>query len=449
MAMRRRTLPAITITVLAFAALSAQQTPPRDRVVAGHGAIRGRVTTVDGQPLPRASIHLEGERSAYTAVTNPDGEYEVPEIATDNYRVTAALTGYVIGEHGAAVDTAGVPVRVDANETLDHIDVVLTFGAIIDGRVVDESRRPLSGAAVDALYAGTVRGQRLLTLAVGAITNDAGQFRLSGLRPGAYVIRASPAANASDVAASGNGYTATYYPGVASPSRSTAITVTAAGRVNAIDFPVVVVPAAAISGRLLLSDGAPAGGLEMVRSSRRLRIVSNTLQADVERTVTATDGSFTFQNVRPGKYLLTNESSGGESVRQNVLVAGSDVVGLQLIARRAVSIAGAVVTDENKPPPFPAEPVRIGLVSPNAGSIVVLDEETAKELDADWTFFGTVMGPVLLRPTPLPDGWDVLRVEIDGGDFTDQVFPALDKNEAHIRIVIGRADAARLAERGR
>jgi hypothetical protein len=48
------------------------------------------------------------------------------------------------------------------------------------------------------------------------------------------------------------------------------------------------------------------------------------------------------------------------------------------------------------------------------------------------------MGSVLLRPTPMPDGWEVTRVEIDGRDYTDQPFPALEKNSARVRIVIAR-----------
>jgi hypothetical protein len=125
--------------LILWISLSAQQAPPRDRVVAGHGTVRGRVTTVDGQPLPRAHLRLDGERGGYTTLSNQEGEYEVGEVSADTYHVTATLTGYT-GEY-MPEPTGPAHGCVAPNETVEHIDP--RSRSAIDGRV-DETGQPLS-----------------------------------------------------------------------------------------------------------------------------------------------------------------------------------------------------------------------------------------------------------------------------------------------------------------
>ena len=108
------------------------------------------------------------------------------------------------------------------------------------------------------------------------------------------MIRAAPTDEFVDVGNAGDAYTHTYFPGTADPTQATLVTAAAAGHVSAIDFPLVIGAPSAIAGRLLQSNGAPAGAAEVVRTGRRLRIRSSTLQADVDRTTAADDGSFAF-----------------------------------------------------------------------------------------------------------------------------------------------------------
>ncbi|HID21159.1 MAG TPA: carboxypeptidase regulatory-like domain-containing protein, partial [Planctomycetaceae bacterium] len=63
------------------------------------------------------------------------------------------------------------------------IDIALSAGNSLSGRVVDSQRRPMPGAKVFIR-----QGRRTVATAV---TDDAGRFRVPNLRPGVYQIVAA------------------------------------------------------------------------------------------------------------------------------------------------------------------------------------------------------------------------------------------------------------------
>jgi hypothetical protein len=61
---------------------------------------------------------------------------------------------------------------------------------IISGRVLDEDGEPLPWAQVSALREVYFRGKRKLSLEALVPTNDLGEYRLFGLKPGRYFVGA-------------------------------------------------------------------------------------------------------------------------------------------------------------------------------------------------------------------------------------------------------------------
>jgi hypothetical protein len=397
--------------------------------------IRGHVQTATGQPLSRARVTLTGPPGWKQLVTtNADGDYEIADVPAGHYRLTADRTGYLTGEYGVAPDSladAALRLVVSRGVTIEHADVTLLFGAVIDGHVVDETGQPLPRARVEAVAAASSRGTRLFIPVSAVMADDVGHFRITGLRPDTYAVRASFAGPA---AAADTAYATTYFPGVIEPVRASTIAVTAGSRAEAVDVALVPVPTAAISGRVLHSNGQPAPGVDVVMTGSDPRPGPQPF-----RPVTATagfDGSFTFRDLQPGWYLLTSDVSAEEDARHFVTVSGSNVNGVQLFGRGVVWITASVVIETGGAPPFAAAPIRGVLLPVDAGAAATPDAEAILPIGEDWRFITRVRGPVLLRLAGLPDGWDVVRVEAEGADVTDRPFPEFSTHEARVSIVI-------------
>ncbi len=84
-------------------------------------------------------------------------------------------------------------VDVAAGE-VKRVDFALPRGAVISGRVTDDTGEPLPGVNVTALrFHYTSNGVRLFpgnAMPFSGRTDDRGDFRLPGLSPGTYVIAA-------------------------------------------------------------------------------------------------------------------------------------------------------------------------------------------------------------------------------------------------------------------
>jgi hypothetical protein len=73
-------------TVIVSAVASAQSS----------GVISGTVTDADNRPLPGVTVTLAGSDDSLhrSIVTNANGRYEIVNLATDTYTVTAELPGF-------------------------------------------------------------------------------------------------------------------------------------------------------------------------------------------------------------------------------------------------------------------------------------------------------------------------------------------------------------------
>ena len=163
--------------------------PPRDtRLATGHAAIRGRVLASDGgQPMRRATVRVSAPevRVARTALTDADGRYDFRDLPAGRYsiqRVQARVRQ--TGPTGRHVPTARArPSRFPTPRPLTNIDIRLSRGAVITGRVIDEYGEPMPNASVMAMRRQYQQGQnRLIPSGERAQANDIGEYR--SLRPG-------------------------------------------------------------------------------------------------------------------------------------------------------------------------------------------------------------------------------------------------------------------------
>ena len=145
------------------------------------GAISGQVTdAVTTDPIAGATINVySGQLLVATALTDPNGNYQIPNLSPDNYIVTASKAAYQTQAEGATV-TAGAT-------TIVNFALIAPPGAI-SGTVTDAvTTNPIVGARV-SVFSGQV-------FIASALTDANGSYTIPDLAPGQYTVIASAGAN--------------------------------------------------------------------------------------------------------------------------------------------------------------------------------------------------------------------------------------------------------------
>ncbi len=250
---------------------------------------------------------------------------------------------------------------------IENLDLRLTRGAVITGRVLDEDGEALVRAIVAVERYQYVRGERQLVAAGGGVTDDRGQYRVFGLAPGDYYVSAStpggpqgPGRGMQTFAMAGDGrggrgffggapdepdpvgYAPTYYPGVINASDAGKVTVGPGQELEGIDFQAQLVTLATVRGFVVGADG-PVSVLLAPQASGGVR------RGQILRGGSQGDGSFSISSVPPGRYTAVARSGGRGGAEkmgtQNVNVTGDNVTGLTIALQPGVSISGYITVE--------------------------------------------------------------------------------------------------------
>ena len=145
-----------------------------------------------GRALKRARVIVAGGGRPQAATTDEQGRYRVTGLAAGTYNISATKTGFVDGTFGQrrALRT-GTPVELADGQQLAGVDLKLSRGGVVTGRVLDEDGEPLAKAMVTVLRQQYVRGEKQLTPSGADQSDDRGQFRVFGLPPGDYYVSAT------------------------------------------------------------------------------------------------------------------------------------------------------------------------------------------------------------------------------------------------------------------
>lgn len=417
----------LALFVLCAAVTPWQNTPPRDRVVTAiaNGTVRGTVTAAaSGNPLHRVQITLIGSsQSPRPAVTNTRGEYEIAGVPPGTYTVTARRSGYLAlsyGEH--RIGERGRPITVSPGEITNRIDFKMVRGATLAGTVTDELGTEFAGARVEAVEFKYLRGRRIPVQAAAATTNDLGQFRLSGLPPGAYLLRASAADTwTSDDGAMGHAYIPTYYPGAIALGESETLTLGTSQEIVGLNFGLRVGRSARISG-VFQAAGAPPAGAQAISLSLITRTIGNAVQSSAAAGSARTDstGAFEFRNLAPGEYVVSTGSD-ADRASVTVILAEGDDRSVMLAAQPPSVLSGTVQVDQNQPALFAPTRLRVTTVAGDPDYLPPTTFTTGTtDVTRDWTFrYSNLVGPYLFRLEGLPDDWLLARVTANGRDVTD------------------------------
>ena len=125
-------------------------------------------------------------------------------------------------------------------------------------------------------------------------TDDEGRYRVYALRPGMYVVTATTDRSDDPSLSFGK----TYYPGTMNESEAQLVRVDF-GQDAVADFSMIPAKRARVSGVVRDAEGRPASGMRMTLNEPRGPRFD---QIDV--SMLSADGSFAFEHVLPGRYLL-------------------------------------------------------------------------------------------------------------------------------------------------
>jgi len=183
------------------------QQPARDTAAqpqpTGTGGISGTVVLADAaRPVRRARVTLTGGelRVARTTVSDDQGNFTFTDLPAGRFTLSASKAGYVNATYGQKKPgRPGTPIQLLDTQKLTNLKLSLPKGGVLTGAVLDENGEPTPGTQVTAFRYEMRTGEKRLTQAGNDQTDDRGVYRIYGLLPGDYVVRATPRNRLNDL----------------------------------------------------------------------------------------------------------------------------------------------------------------------------------------------------------------------------------------------------------
>jgi protocatechuate 3,4-dioxygenase beta subunit len=454
--MLRRLIVALAVTFLVqvLVAQAPGQAPAnsaKTQKPPGNCTVRGRVVgAADGAPLRSARVGLiqANERRhplVYATTTDNEGHFEIKQIESGRYNFYASHIGYLEQQYqskGSGDDDGAVLSLVSGQEVNDAMFRLVRAG-VITGRVVDDTGEPMMNVNVSVLHKPSdeereqegPRGKKLeMTSVSTVVSDDRGEYRIYGLKPGEYFVKAVETGEGamffgqmqegSDeivLRELGSQYAPVFYPGVLQMDQAQAVTLSA-GEETQADLPMRRMRMVEVAGRVIGPDGAPAVRAYVRLSQPGVEDWGGELGGGADNK-----GEFSIKGVAPGSYYVSAGMRDKEkfySTRQKIDVGEARIEGMVLSLGGGATIHGRVRTASGAPPPAGRIMIRLQPAAEEGEFIspyVEVSKESSFEINAvaDGGYALTVYG--------LEQGWfvksahlgneDVLQngVQVEGG----------------------------------
>ena len=336
----------IAASCLFAAAIAQQSAPQKDNSVV---TIQGKVLQEPGgQPIRKASVQFvarppDGQPNGqHSDTTDEEGRFKVEDLKPGRYVATIQHPGFVQSARGKRAS-----ILLQSGQGTADVVFYMQPAAVITGKVTDLDGDPMSNVSVSAVRVGSARRGRIFHDSGHAATNDLGEFRISDLRAGKYIISANPPQGSmarhlegKDKAKENLIYATTYYPGTLEEEQALALEVHPGDEAPA-SFGVLASPAYRVSGTVgAVPSNATLSEVLLFSKDRGI----------AENQQLRKDGSFEFLNVLPGSYtaelMFVSGFSEGKPAMERMRVAEpikvgtSNVEGLQLQASPDGSVRG-------------------------------------------------------------------------------------------------------------
>lgn len=347
----------LTTTFFLYAQESppAPDSPPAAVADKDKCTVEGKVVdAASGGPLRKVVVTLapfeRREGRPISVTTDADGIFSFKRVDPGRFRIIATRRGYVTQQYGQTTfNRAGTPLTLQPGQQVRDIFFRLHAGAVVSGRVLDEDGEPMANVQINALRRGYREGRRSLLPAGFASTNDLGEYRIFGLAPGEYFVRAAFNGNFTSGAfvsfdadqIGDSTYAPAFYPGVPEASQATPINLHPADDIRT-NFTLIPVKAFSIRGKVINVLGPGNNGRGSLALIPRDEIDQFSFGPGNNTSVNF-DGTFEFRHVLPGAYTIQGHAGDDKnqySARQPVDVVDRNVPNVVVAFRPASDIPG-------------------------------------------------------------------------------------------------------------
>ena len=400
------------------------------------GMIRGRIVAADtGLPIHDAVVRIQPEAHK-VSVGPPDWFTGVPVDDDGSFHFTKVPAGRVtIAVSPGAASLQYLPATfpdsskdgqqtftLDAGQILDDVVIALVRGGAISGRVVNERGQPVALMSVTArerLPGGRFRPLSGLSSAVAnARTDDHGQFRVFGLRPGEYVLSAQPSGLIGSRVNSAS-IPPIYYPSTTSLASAARLQVRAGEDVGPVELQIQHVRSNTIRGLLLDSDGTAVAGAPVSLQRRspppaESRTAAAAGMLRVAAATTGGDGSFELAQIPSGDYVLSafRLTEARREFCRMPLTLTSDLDGMVVRLQGGANVQGHVIFEGQS-----IEGVSWLRIKPVPD--VDADRAPSIQVKDDGSFvLEDLVGPTVIQIEGAKN-WYVKSVQHNGRDITD------------------------------
>jgi hypothetical protein len=481
---------AVSSVIVAIAGEQRAGGPPP----AGTAFLAGQVLEAgSGKPVPGASVSLIGPRGVWPAVSaDAQGRFYFANLPAGTYRPEASMPGY---QAAITATNRGIPLADGERSISARVRLVKLSS--LSGSVRDESGDPATGTEIVALRRGIVNGRPELMRSGTTRVDDRGVYRLSGLRPGEYLVCACGrepipfdgvllitlasepmsllalasrairhGADAAGLDGTLRTYPPTFFPNSTTIDQAERVILASGEERTGVDIPVAAVRAARVSGAIVGANGpTTAAWIRLVPTSQGEE--SPAIGA-IPPMLVQPDGRFDFAGVPPGQYVLKvqhlptaegtafgpsgaalalagNRGAGPQPparivdgarlwAAEPITVSGADLLGLSIVLRPGPRIAGRIEFAGAGAPP-PAEALAKGSVILMArGAEAILAPLAA---DATFASSGVLPGQYIVSPRMMFPGWLVKSVAINGVDVTDLPIDVSSRDITGLVVMLG------------
>lgn len=434
---------ALATAILAGALLAQVPANPSDnpgipKKPEGNCMVSGRVVSAaDGVPLRSARVGLiqadSKERpQVYADTTDSEGRFELKKVVAGRYTFFASHAGYLEQSYQAkgTERREGALLSLLSGQEVTDVLFRLKSAGVITGRVVDNAGEPMIGVNVAVLRKPSEEDRELfgprakkveMTTTAVVQTDDRGEYRIHGIRPGEYYVKAMEVGSdrftgqmaemvqeRTLLQVLGSQFAPMYFPGVLQLDQAQAVVLQAGEEVQA-DFAMRRIKLVEVAGRVIGPDGAPETGAYVRLSAAGVEDWSSGLG-----TSTDGKGDFSIKGVPPGSYYIgtgTYERGKVRNTRRKIDVGESNIDSIVLSLGVGATIHGRVVGGNPRA----------------SGRTMVVLEATAEEaenesgfteVDKDGSFEiqGILDGSYALQVYEREQGWFVKSAHVGAED---------------------------------
>jgi hypothetical protein len=418
------------------------------------GSISGRVT-LGNKPAPGVTLllapgdHDANENLLPSATTDEDGHFQLSHVPAGTFLLQTFTPAFVSSSN----DQLGRPgklIDLTEGEAVDGVDIALTRGGVITGRITDANGRPLiqEGVRLKALdERGQKRGVNLPYSFMMSSTDDRGVYRLFGVPPGRYLVSAGVDTKTGygRPGYGSNYYPLTYHPDTADDSKAAVVDITSGGEATGVDITLGRASKTySVSGRVVDADnGKPVAGLNVGYGSLQPNGTGLSTYFPTGPPSNS-KGEFRLDGIVPRRYAVFASPLDQSNLYSDPTlfqVTDDDVTGIEIKVHQGSTLSGVVAiegaNDQEGAPKL--SDLRIGVYV--FSQSVTAPRFSSLSVAGDGSFRATGLqagkATFYLAMEREPKGLSLLRVARDGADQTGGVEIAAGEQVSGIRVVFG------------